>query len=284
MKKLVVLFVALFVCSSLYAQQPTLDDNEKAFQSITTTNAEYKVGVKFSAVTDTNQVIQTSSEKMAVKIWFADEAGKPYNPTKHRFNPNEKFYIWVLSSCPVTVALFQNYPDDRPLSRLVYPVARVPQTYAVLQPGKPVPIPLPFRMDDDMRTELMSIVVAKADINITAAETAIQNNQSVNIIAEESSTVIVNQNIDSEQNQPVQIDSNQSEINNVQQNQRRIVKCMEDFDNRRMESKQLSVKFNPCEGNTITTATGAPQRYDNSVCLILFGDSKLAQYQITMHK
>lgn len=106
--------------------------------------------------------------RLGVKIWgqLVDKKGKPgklVNLMKHRWNPKERFYIWVDAAVPVQMSLFQNYPEGRPASRQVSPDEKMPETFGTIMPGKPYRFPIMIAMDDDMRNELMSIVFVRSD-------------------------------------------------------------------------------------------------------------------------
>ncbi|MCA8983776.1 MAG: hypothetical protein R3C12_21315 [Planctomycetaceae bacterium] len=98
-----------------------------------------------------------------IAVWFQLENGRYVNPTKHRWNPGERFHVWIEPAVPVTISLHQNYPDDRPPSKQVYPDARYPKTFRDFRAGERSKLPVRFRMDDDLRDEIMSMVVVRCD-------------------------------------------------------------------------------------------------------------------------
>lgn len=101
--------------------------------------------------------------QMGVAVWFElSPSGQFVNPVKHRWDPLERFYVWINPAVPVTISLHQNYPEDRPPSRQVYPDVRYPATFQTFMPG-PHRLPVLFEMDDDLRNEIMSMVVVRAD-------------------------------------------------------------------------------------------------------------------------
>lgn len=269
MKKLTVAFVCLFcLVASVFAGQ-----NDQAFQQMCKPLPHGARALKFNAINDSGTTVPVSSQGMAVKVWFTDVQGNPYNPTKHRFNPRERFDIWICSNTPVVVSLFQNYPDDRPMSRLVYPIQNAGYTYQPLEPFKPVKIPVSFEMDDDMRTEIMSIVVSKANAN--GSVTDVVNTGIGNIDSGNSNVVIVEGN----NNSVTQVvDSN-------------MTNTMLRFNERMLQSKNTSMRFTPCPGTSLYVNTPTPtgvtcteKEYGKDVCCILFGHGAIAQYQITLHK
>jgi len=105
--------------------------------------------------------------QLGIRIWFQLDKDKKYvNPVKHRWSPKERFHIFVEAAVPVQIHLFQNYPDDRPPSKVVYPDEKYPETFATVLPGKPYELPVLFEMDDDLRKEIVSMVVARADATL----------------------------------------------------------------------------------------------------------------------
>jgi len=98
-----------------------------------------------------------------VKVWFQLADGRFVSPTHHRWQPGEQFYIHLEAPVPLRVALFQNYPEDRPASRQVYPDRQYPESFRLMMPGQSTRLPTLFSMDKDLRDELMSIVVARVD-------------------------------------------------------------------------------------------------------------------------
>lgn len=132
---------------------------------------------------------------LGVKIWgqLVDPFGQPgpfVNLVKHKWQRKERFHLWLESAVPVQLALFQNYPEGRPASKQISPDPRFPQTFATIMPGQPYRFPVLIEMDDDLRDELMSLVVVRADtqvlpvngapiVSATATATAIINGQTV---------------------------------------------------------------------------------------------------------
>lgn len=107
-----------------------------------------------------------------IAVWFQLSDGSYVNPTKHRWNPGEKFYVWIEPAVPVSVSLHQNYPEDRPPSRQVYPDARHPETFKDFAAGSKHKLPVRFKMDDDLRDEIMSMVVVRCDSNTLPIHTS----------------------------------------------------------------------------------------------------------------
>ena len=114
---------------------------------------------------------------MGVKIWgqLVDPLGNPgpcVNLQKHKWQRSERFYLWLEAAVPVQLSLFQNYPEGRPASRQVSPDPAFPQTFATIPAGQPYRFPALIQMDDDLRDELVSIVVVRADVPVLPTATA----------------------------------------------------------------------------------------------------------------
>lgn len=281
MKKLIagiMCFMALVSCA--WAQQTmTAHDAFKAsVKASGKTSLAIRGGntVRFEPIVenDNQEVVNIDPSEMAVKVWFTDAQGNPYNPTKHRFNPKERFSIWLQASCPVTVAIFQNYLTDRPESRLVYPIKGKAVTYQPLQANVPVRIPIDFQMDDDMRDEIMSIVFAKTNLNIPAVNEALMQNAEIDVIAQSGSVV----------NVVAQDGNDNAAMVNINDGDELLYRCLGQFNRRVYAAQKTCFRFTPCDSNVITASNGQEVAYPEDVCKVLFANSALAQYQITMHK
>ncbi len=113
-------------------------------------------------------IVAAQPVRLGLKICgqLLDAAGNPaqfVNLTKHKWQRKERFWLWVESAVPVQLAVFQNYPEGRPPSRQISPDEAYPTTFGTLLPGKPVRFPVLFQMDDDLRDEIISFVVLRAD-------------------------------------------------------------------------------------------------------------------------
>ena len=100
---------------------------------------------------------------LGIKVWFELQDGTLVNPIKHRWGSKERFWIHIQTAVPVYVALFQNYPESRPASRQVYPDQAYPESFKPLAANETTRLPVLFEMDDDMRDEIMSMVVVRSD-------------------------------------------------------------------------------------------------------------------------
>jgi hypothetical protein len=129
--------------------------------------------VPITTTTTTGTTTAPTDCNLGIKVWFQLEDGTNFNPIKRKMGVKEKFRIHIQAAVPIYVALFQNYPDDRPVSRQVYPAAKYPDSFKAVQPGQSTQLPVIFEMDDDTRDEIMSMVVVRADApNIQSTLTA----------------------------------------------------------------------------------------------------------------
>ena len=110
-----------------------------------------------------NNTTTTTTNNLGIKVWFSLEDGTNFNPVKRKMGVKERFYVHIQSAVPVYVSLFQNYPESRPESKQVYPDAKYPDTFKIIQAGVATKLPVPFEMDDDTRDEIMAMVVVRAD-------------------------------------------------------------------------------------------------------------------------
>ncbi|MFH5806456.1 hypothetical protein [Alienimonas sp. DA493] len=106
--------------------------------------------------------------QMAAKVMFEllGPDGRPtgfVNPVRHRWQPGERFRMYVESSVPVYVHLFQDYPNTGRPSRPVYPDDRSAASFAPLPPGRLVQLPVDFVMDPDPADETMAVLLVRAD-------------------------------------------------------------------------------------------------------------------------
>jgi hypothetical protein len=85
---------------------------------------------------------------------------------KYRWQRSERFYLWLDTAVPLQLSIFQNYPDGRPESRQVTPDERYPATFATIMPGRPFRYPVLLQADDDLRDEIVSIIVVRADTGV----------------------------------------------------------------------------------------------------------------------
>lgn len=108
-------------------------------------------------------VIGETTYECGVMVWFQLADGRFVNPTKHKWQRKERFKVFIRVPVPVYIGLYQNYPEDRPPSRQVYPDAAYPDTFCVVPPGVDFALPVDFEMDDDLRDEIMSMVVTRID-------------------------------------------------------------------------------------------------------------------------
>lgn len=127
---------------------------------------EVPAGTKFNIAPVQNLVPNKPPYRCGIAVWFQLEDGRFVNPIKHKWQRRERFRIWIEPAVPVTVSLHQNYSDDRPGSRQVYPDIRYPETFRSFPACRPVTLPVSFEMDDDLIDEIMSMVVVRCDAGL----------------------------------------------------------------------------------------------------------------------
>lgn len=119
-----------------------------------------------TAPVDTTKPVDTTpvcTADLGIKVWFELQDGTLVNPIKYRWQSKERFWIHIQTAVPIYVALFQNYPESRPASRQVYPDQAYPESFKPLAANETTRLPVLFEMDDDMRNEIMSMVVVRSD-------------------------------------------------------------------------------------------------------------------------
>lgn len=106
---------------------------------------------------------KTEPIQLALSIYFRLEDGKYVNPQTYKWREKEPFSMWVETAVPIQLHLFQNYSDDSPKSKAVYPDEKYSETFSSIFPGKPVKLPVNFQTDPGETKEMMSLVVARTD-------------------------------------------------------------------------------------------------------------------------
>ena len=219
-----------------------------------------------TAQTTTQTVAQTTAQSVAqtatptscnlgIKVWFSLEDGTCFNPIKRKMGVKERFYVHIQSAVPVYVALFQNYPEsDQPESKQVYPDAKYPETFKVLQAGQAVKLPVAFEMDDDTRNEIMSMVVVRADApQIQSTLTA----QAVSSVTSSDGTAVVTAQA------TASTDGIMKKINDQAASE---------------TGTTDSVKFAIAAPTTVTTVVS------NDATFYMFGAGFVGQWQLTLRK
>ena len=107
--------------------------------------------------------IDGETYQSGAKIWFELKDGRYVHPLKHKWSINERFFIWVESPVPAFFYMSQNYPEDRPPTKEIFPDQRYPKTFYPFPAGRPYRLPVQFKMDDDQRNEIISICLVRVD-------------------------------------------------------------------------------------------------------------------------
>ena len=234
-----------------------------------------------TTTTSTSTSTVTTSSNLGIKVWFELKDGTLVNPTKKRWSAKETFYIHVQAAVPVYVALYQNYPDSRPLSRQIYPDSKYKNSFKAIQPGQSTKLPVTFEMDDDQRDEIMSMVVVRSDWSgiqngLTAQATAsvTSNNGTAQITAQVNTTgagtlkcindrVVGKKDLTKEDAHKIVENISEKQADNIA----------------KAVNEAASVAKFQIVGSDPVTSTQA-----NDVCFYMFGAGHIGQWQLTIKK
>lgn len=223
----------------------------------------------------------TMPSSLGVRVWFELTDGTMFNPNKRKWSNKEQFYIHIQTSVPIYVSLYQNYPDSRPASRQIYPDKKYPEGFKVLQPGQSTRLPVLFETDDDLRTEIMSIVVVRADWTgiqtglSTPATTSVVNNEGKPTITAQvtyrgagtmkclNDRAVINQDLTAEQTKEIVSSIDDAEA-------AALSKTVNE------EAENLQLKVSESEKET----SNVPE----DVCFYMFGAGNVGQWQLTIQK
>lgn len=228
------------------------------------TQKEFSTTTKFSISSTPVPVTTTTSEgtttvttpcNIGVKVWFQHENGEFFNPIKRKMGVKEKFYVHLQAAVPVYVSLFQNYPDSRPASRLVYPDAKYPDSFKAILPGQSTRLPVLFEMDDDTLDEIMSMVVVRADAAeiqstlTTRATSSVSTTGGVMVVTAQATTETAG--------------------------------TMKSLNDKIVEGENKDMKFNiSAPAVSVQPVSSVP----NDVAFFMFGTGLVGQWQLTLKK
>lgn len=247
-------------------------------QTTTTTTTTSTDG---QTTTNTQTTTSTAASKLAIKVWFELSDGTLVNPTKKKWDRKEKFYIHVQAAVPVFVSLFQNYPESRPTSRQIYPNDKFADSFKALQPGQSTKLPVLFEMDDDLRDEIMSMVVVRADWNaiqngLTAQATAsvTNTNGTAQVTAQVNSTgagtmkcvnerVVTKKEFSADDAKTIVTDLNDKTAEKL--------------------SKAINEEASMAKFSIVGSDKGESNQ-PNDVCFYMFGAGNVGQWQLTIKK
>lgn len=103
----------------------------------------------------------------AIRIWAeilsGPDKGRLVNVQRYKWSPNQEFRLHVQSAYPLSMAVFQSFPEDRPPTRQVVPVESVPETFSTIPAGSDYAVPYKFVTDNDQRDETIQLVFVRAD-------------------------------------------------------------------------------------------------------------------------
>lgn len=231
--------------------------------------------------TNTQTTTATTASKIGIKVWFELGDGTLVNPVKKKWDKKEKFYVHVQSAVPIYVSLFQNYPESRPTSRQIYPDAKYTDSFKAIQPGQTTRLPVAFEMDDDLRDEIMSMVVVRADWSgiqsgLTAQATAsvTNNNGTAQVTAQVNTTgtgtmKCINERVVTKKEFSVE-DAKLILSDLTDQKAEALSKAVND--------EASNAKFQIIGSETVTSSQ------PNDVCFYMFGAGNVGQWQLTIKK
>lgn len=103
----------------------------------------------------------------AIRIWAevlsGPDKGKLVNLQRYKWSPKQEFRLHVQSAYPLSLAVFQSFPEDRPPTRQIVPVESVPETFSTIPAGTDFAVPYKFVTDNDLRKEMIQLVFVRAD-------------------------------------------------------------------------------------------------------------------------
>jgi hypothetical protein len=103
----------------------------------------------------------------AIRIWgeilTGRDAGKLVNLQRYKFQPTQRFKLHVQSAYPLSMAVYQTFPEDRPPSKQVSPVDRVPESFSVIPAAADFAVPIEFELDNDQRDEQIQFIFCRGD-------------------------------------------------------------------------------------------------------------------------
>ncbi|MDO4551746.1 MAG: hypothetical protein Q4C96_10910 [Planctomycetia bacterium] len=247
-------------------------------QTVTTTAVTNASG---QTTTNTQTTVTSTPSKLGIKVWFELTDGTLVNPTKREWKPREKFYIHIQSAVPVYVGLYQNYPESRPTSRQIYPDKKYPESFKAIQPGQATKLPVLFEMDDDMRDEIMSMVVVRSDWEgiqngLTAQATASVTN--TNGTAQVTAQVTATGAGTIKSINDAVVTKKEITKDTVKENAEGVSEKEAENITKSINEAAGGAKFQ-IVGSEVATSTQA-----NDVCFYMFGTGSIGQWQLTIKK
>lgn len=171
----------LFICFAsahvALAEGITYSAAEKLFSTGAEEGAKLKLrdvtidGAKLRICPQTNPVTIPGPDRtdvsMAVKLWgeIAEgrDKGRYVNLQKYKWQRSQKFRLHVSSAFPVSMGVFQTYPEDRPPTKQVSPTRSVPSTFSIIPAAADYSLPFFFKTDDDLRDEIIQFTFVRGE-------------------------------------------------------------------------------------------------------------------------
>ncbi|GHT46198.1 hypothetical protein FACS189454_06960 [Planctomycetales bacterium] len=165
--------------------------------------------------------------------------------------------------------LAQNYPEDRPPTRQIYPDKKYPKTFTAVPPGKSFELPVKFETDNDLRKETLVLTFARIDepnvgesVTVTATrETTASTTATV------TETTSLQTRVDRAPARP-----EKEPAGGVLMSAKNVTQTL-DYLNKEIKTKTRIVE-------TKETISGNK----DDVAVIVLGEGKTAQFQLTLNK
>lgn len=273
----------MLITTVLSAEEPSRQEVAKAFQELLVAGeASYAQSISDQkvSVTDASVTVASVSCQTGIKIWFKlEKDGSFINPTLRRWDPNDQFQIYILTPVPVYVALFQNYPEDRPATKQILPDKHYPATFCAVPPGRPYCLPVRFKMDNDMRNEILSFVISRIDeprIGGTRIVSATAIAATENSVAGATATVTV-PDIANRTDPPSISSSSFAGASGVLMGPSNDGKASAFFAGQDLNKEAAKVSI-------VNSSTTASATTIDEIATYVLGAGKTAQFQMTLHK
>ncbi|MDR2641460.1 MAG: hypothetical protein LBC74_01565 [Planctomycetaceae bacterium] len=249
---------------------------------------------KVSISEETAVAVGNTNYQTAVKVWFQLESnGEFVNPSLHRWNPKERFRVFVQTSVPAYFALYQNYPEDRPPTRQIYPDRKYPQTFPAVPAGSIFEVPVKFEMDNDLRKEIIILTFARIDdphiggsitvtATATASATATANTANTTVGAAAGAAVTTTETLQT-RTDAAPMRSAASATGGVLMGARDVNQALDYLSSLSAKIGVAGVSATASASVYVTSTTVASINRDD-VAVYVFGEGKIAQIQLTLNK
>ncbi|MDR2756554.1 MAG: hypothetical protein LBC20_12685 [Planctomycetaceae bacterium] len=230
-------------------------------------------GAKVRIADEVSVTVDGTSYQTGMKVYFQLANGNFVNPSLHRWNPQEKFKIFVVAPVAGYFVLIQNYPEDRPPTRQVYPDTKYPATFTVIPPGKLFELPVKFETDKDLRKETLVLTFARIDEPAIGESVAVTATRETTATVTETTTATITET----ETLQARVDRAPARPQNtltggVLMRPKNVTQTI-DYLNKESNSKIRIVEPETAESNN-----------RDDVAVIVLGEGKTAQFQLTLNK